>query len=197
MTALVRQDVNRTFSANGANFTGLPRRGTHEAGRQDFGEFGKALLRRDRQLAGSPQLPIWLALPRRCESGVHGDWLISPSHAVRAGRTRRAKRRSTLAKWRMNGGGPPYHRCGPRIVYYYKSEIAFECASMSLKGSHAYASAIAVKRSYRRVQEAMGTRSAAHRYHLMFGDFVFQVGLEWPGACKPGTKIVPFYDLTP
>ena len=31
--------------------------------------------------------------------------------------------RSTLAKWRMNGGGPPYHRCGPRIVYYYKDEI--------------------------------------------------------------------------
>lgn len=31
--------------------------------------------------------------------------------------------RSTLAKWRMNGNGPPYHRCGPRIVYYYKHEI--------------------------------------------------------------------------
>lgn len=31
--------------------------------------------------------------------------------------------RSTLAKWRMRGDGPPYHRCGPRIVYYYRSEI--------------------------------------------------------------------------
>ena len=31
--------------------------------------------------------------------------------------------RSTLAKWRMNGLGPRYHRCGPRIVYYYKDEI--------------------------------------------------------------------------
>jgi excisionase family DNA binding protein len=31
--------------------------------------------------------------------------------------------RSTLAKWRMNGSGPPHHRCGPRIVYYYKTEI--------------------------------------------------------------------------
>ncbi len=31
--------------------------------------------------------------------------------------------RSTLAKWRMNGGGPPYHRCGPRIVYYFLEEI--------------------------------------------------------------------------
>jgi predicted DNA-binding transcriptional regulator AlpA len=31
--------------------------------------------------------------------------------------------RSTLAKWRMRGAGPPYHRCGPRIVYYYRDEI--------------------------------------------------------------------------
>ncbi len=31
--------------------------------------------------------------------------------------------RSTLAKWRMRGEGPPYHRCGPRIVFYYSEEI--------------------------------------------------------------------------
>jgi predicted DNA-binding transcriptional regulator AlpA len=31
--------------------------------------------------------------------------------------------RSTLAKWRMRGEGPPYHRCGPRIVQYHKDEI--------------------------------------------------------------------------
>ena len=31
--------------------------------------------------------------------------------------------RSTLAKWRMNGEGPIYHRCGPRIVYYYRDEV--------------------------------------------------------------------------
>lgn len=31
--------------------------------------------------------------------------------------------RSTLAKWRMNGSGPPHHRCGPRIVYYFKKDI--------------------------------------------------------------------------
>jgi predicted DNA-binding transcriptional regulator AlpA len=31
--------------------------------------------------------------------------------------------RSTLAKWRMNAKGPPYHRFGPRIVYYYQDEI--------------------------------------------------------------------------
>ena len=31
--------------------------------------------------------------------------------------------RSTLAKWRMRRIGPPHHRCGPRIVYYYKAEV--------------------------------------------------------------------------
>lgn len=31
--------------------------------------------------------------------------------------------RSTLAKWRIKGEGPPYHRCGPRIVYYFQDEI--------------------------------------------------------------------------
>jgi predicted DNA-binding transcriptional regulator AlpA len=31
--------------------------------------------------------------------------------------------RSTLSKWRMRGCGPTFHRCGPRIVYYYKHEI--------------------------------------------------------------------------
>jgi hypothetical protein len=31
--------------------------------------------------------------------------------------------RSTLSKWRMNGSGPPYRRCGPRLVYYFQDEI--------------------------------------------------------------------------
>lgn len=31
--------------------------------------------------------------------------------------------RSTLAKWRMKRTGPPFHRCGPRLVFYYKDEI--------------------------------------------------------------------------
>ena len=31
--------------------------------------------------------------------------------------------RSTLSKWRMNREGPPFHRCGPRLVYYFRDEI--------------------------------------------------------------------------
>lgn len=30
---------------------------------------------------------------------------------------------STLVKWRMKEEGPPYHRCGPRIVFYYVPEL--------------------------------------------------------------------------
>ena len=31
--------------------------------------------------------------------------------------------RSTLAKWRMSRTGPPFHRLGPRLVYYFQHEI--------------------------------------------------------------------------
>jgi predicted DNA-binding transcriptional regulator AlpA len=31
--------------------------------------------------------------------------------------------RSTLAKWRMSGIGPTFHRCGTRLVYYFQHEI--------------------------------------------------------------------------
>jgi predicted DNA-binding transcriptional regulator AlpA len=31
--------------------------------------------------------------------------------------------RSTLSKWRMKGCGPPHHRCGPRLVFYFLDEI--------------------------------------------------------------------------
>lgn len=42
--------------------------------------------------------------------------------AIEAARYLRVSR-STLAKWRMIGNGPVYHRCGPRIVYYFQDEI--------------------------------------------------------------------------
>jgi len=42
--------------------------------------------------------------------------------AVEAARYMRVSR-STLAKWRMRNEGPPFHRCGPRIVYYLLQEI--------------------------------------------------------------------------
>lgn len=31
--------------------------------------------------------------------------------------------RSTLAKWRMSGEGPPSHRYGRRLVYYLKQDL--------------------------------------------------------------------------
>jgi hypothetical protein len=44
ITALVGQDVKRTFSAVGANFTGLPCQDTHEASGQQLGELRNALI---------------------------------------------------------------------------------------------------------------------------------------------------------
>lgn len=31
--------------------------------------------------------------------------------------------RSTLAKWRMRGEGPPFHRFGKRLTYYLRGEL--------------------------------------------------------------------------
>lgn len=31
--------------------------------------------------------------------------------------------RSTLAKWRMRGEGPPFHHFGKRLIYYIKHEL--------------------------------------------------------------------------
>lgn len=31
--------------------------------------------------------------------------------------------RSTLAKWRMRNYGPPFHRCGGRLVIYLRFEV--------------------------------------------------------------------------
>jgi predicted DNA-binding transcriptional regulator AlpA len=30
---------------------------------------------------------------------------------------------SAMAKWRIRGEGPPFHRLGPRLVVYFKDEI--------------------------------------------------------------------------
>ena len=73
----------------------------------------------------------------------------------------------------------------------------YECASMSLRRGYAFAGPDGVKASYFKVQKAMRSRSTALRYHLTFNDFVFRIGLDWPGAVTAGTKFVPFYNLTP
>ena len=45
MTALGAETVERTFSAVGRYLTGLPDPETHEAGRQDLGDFRQAVVR--------------------------------------------------------------------------------------------------------------------------------------------------------
>lgn len=47
---------------------------------------------------------------------------LSRLRAVEAAKYLRVSR-STMAKWRMSDTGPPFHRCGQRLVYYFKHEI--------------------------------------------------------------------------
>jgi excisionase family DNA binding protein len=48
-----------------------------------------------------------------------------PPDRLRAAEAARYLRvsRSTLAKWRKSGAGPPYHHCGPRLINYHRQEI--------------------------------------------------------------------------
>jgi predicted DNA-binding transcriptional regulator AlpA len=51
--------------------------------------------------------------------------MTQPPIRLRAGEAAKYIRvsHSTLAKWRMRDEGPPWYRCGPRLVFYYKHEI--------------------------------------------------------------------------
>ena len=40
---------------------------------------------------------------------------------------------STLAKWRVNGSGPPYHRRGSRLVHYLRHELVAWLAECDLE----------------------------------------------------------------
>jgi predicted DNA-binding transcriptional regulator AlpA len=44
--------------------------------------------------------------------------------------------RSTLAKWRMRDEGPPFHRCGPRLIYYFRHEIDAWLAACDESAQH-------------------------------------------------------------
>ena len=44
--------------------------------------------------------------------------------------------RSTLAKWRMRNEGPPYHRCGQRLIYYFRPEIDAWLAACDESAQH-------------------------------------------------------------
>lgn len=112
---------------------------------------------------------------------------------IRELRSRAKQEAQTLAQFPERKSSYPHL---PKLQKWLRHGT-FECASMALRGGPAFGSPIAIKKSYQRVQKAMRNRTSAQRYHLTFGDFVFRIGLDWPGAVHQGTKIVPFWDLTP
>lgn len=73
----------------------------------------------------------------------------------------------------------------------------FECAAMYLRGTFAWGSPHAVRKSYRKVRKAFATRSGNWRYYMFPGDFLGRVGIPYPFTLMPGTKIANFYDLKP
>jgi hypothetical protein len=75
-------------------------------------------------------------------------------------------------------------------------ERAFECATMSLTGTHARAGVDATRRSYLRVQRAMKDPEQSGRYCQLEFRFLFKLGCRSWFDQKQGIKFIPLYDLT-
>ena len=73
----------------------------------------------------------------------------------------------------------------------------FQCASMSLLGTDAFAGSHTVRASYRRVSRRMRSPADAFRHYIFWGDFLKRIGVPWPGSYDSGMKFTPFYDLKP
>ncbi len=73
----------------------------------------------------------------------------------------------------------------------------FACATMLLSGRNARAGVDAMKASYRKVKRNFEDPTAATNYHVFDGRFLKKLGLEDLHERKPGTKMMPLYNLTP
>lgn len=86
---------------------------------------------------------------------------------------------------------------------YIKKERAWlrhgtlQCASMYLSGRDARAGVDAIKASYRRVCRNTDGKTIPDQYYLFNEQFLSKLG--FPGLMdrKPGTKLLPLYNLTP
>ena len=73
---------------------------------------------------------------------------------------------------------------------------AYECASMMLRGSQAFGSPEAMKRSYHQVKRNNSDPAQTMRYHLFDYSFSQRIGVTQPVGMLPAGKIVPLYELT-
>jgi hypothetical protein len=92
-------------------------------------------------------------------------------------------------------GRKPHKSLGKLDAWF--DHKTFVCASMLLSGRNARAGADAMKASYRKVKRSLEDPTATTEYHIFEGRFLKSLGLEDIHERKPGTKMMPLYDLTP
>jgi len=72
----------------------------------------------------------------------------------------------------------------------------FECAAKYLSGRDARVTADGIKAAYNRCIERSGSDSFPDRYYVFDARFLAKLGFPDLNARKPGTKSLPFYNLT-
>jgi hypothetical protein len=73
---------------------------------------------------------------------------------------------------------------------------AYECASMMLNGTPAFAGPDAMKTSYGRVEDRMDDPKESWRYCYFEPEFLESIGLQHPSRWNWSTKFTPLYNLT-
>jgi hypothetical protein len=114
--------------------------------------------------------------------------------AVLAARCVRERVRKELALHSEYGRKPHYSL--EKLDAWCDHET-FVRASMLLSGRNARAGIDAMKASYRKVKRNFEDPAAATKYHVFDGRFLKKLGLEDIHERKPGTKMMPLYNLTP
>jgi hypothetical protein len=122
------------------------------------------------------------------------QWDLERWDAVLEVRRMREKVRREL-KLHAEYGREPHHSLKKLDAWF--GHGTFACASMLLTGRNARAGVEAMKASYRRVKRNFEDRAAATSYHVFDGGFLKKLGLEDLHDRKPGTKLLPLYNLTP
>jgi hypothetical protein len=122
------------------------------------------------------------------------QWDLERWDAVLAAQRIRRRIRRELALHKELGLVPPESL---KKAEAWLGHETFACASMLLTGRNARAGVEAMKASYRKVRRSFEDPSAATSYHAFDGAFLKKLGLEDLHDRKPGTKLLPFYNLTP
>jgi hypothetical protein len=103
------------------------------------------------------------------------------------------------AKLRRQYGETPQNS---RSMYHQERTLewlrngTFECASRYLAGRDARTGADGIRASYRRCIRRSGSGSFPDRYYVLDERFLKKLGIPGLHERRPGTKLLPLYDLT-